>query len=179
MQTTGHPWLRGFCSPLLPPGSRSIGSPIPLSPLYQGQATPLPYHQAPSTRDRPAQPTLHFACRLCQRSEKTAEAAVPLPSRPEESFQLIPNAEGRNPGGAEPVLALLPVSSTAAPPSTRLPPSGLAGACCRPPGCPHPTLGILPQQRAYPRDWIDFNLNRLAGLAIRPNKDKCCKFCCP
>ncbi|XP_075867133.1 putative tubulin polyglutamylase TTLL9 isoform X2 [Microcebus murinus] len=48
--------------------------------------------------------------RLCQRSEKTAEAAVLLPSSPEESFRLIPGyGEESNPGRCHPSLSSPPI----------------------------------------------------------------------
>lgn len=49
----------------------------------------------PSTppKHRSSQPTPHFLSRLHQRSEKTTEAALLLPSSPEESFQLIPSCQ--------------------------------------------------------------------------------------
>ena len=41
MQTTGHPWLHGFCRLLLPQVVGALAPSTPPRPLYQGQPIPV------------------------------------------------------------------------------------------------------------------------------------------
>lgn len=104
---------------------------------------------SPASTTKASQLTLGFSSRLRQRPEHPAEAAVPLPSEPEESLQLVPSAgTATGPGGRcrpSPLPTRFQHSS-----ATRLPLSGLtaalqAGRAARglsgSPGCPHPTPG--------------------------------------
>nr|XP_027800881.1 probable tubulin polyglutamylase TTLL9 isoform X3 [Marmota flaviventris] len=125
-------------------------------------------------KTRLLQDTLHVVdmeARLRQRSEKTAEAAVPLPPSPEESIQLTPAAMGSQ----EALQGATPDSSTVVPcglPPPSLPPSSLAAALLAKQPLlaawmgpldpyPHPAAS-LHQETANPWDWRGFNLDRLA-----------------
>ncbi|XP_058431681.1 probable tubulin polyglutamylase TTLL9 isoform X3 [Marmota monax] len=125
-------------------------------------------------KTRLLQDTLHVVdmeARLRQRSEKTAEAAVPLPPSPEESIQLTPAAMGSQ----EALQGATPDSSTVVPcglPPPSLPPSSLAAALLAKqpllaawmgPLDPYPNpAASLHQETANPWDWRGFNLDRLA-----------------
>lgn len=167
---------------LLPPSSHQI---------VGTQAPPLP--PDPSTKDRPSQsvPTLHLPCRLRQRPEKTAEAAVPLPSRPEESFQLIlSHREESDPGKCHPSPLSAPhfqhgSTSEHSPSSLGLAAALLAQrqAACQ--SFQAPWMHTLPPatgghlctgRQPIPRTaWA----LTFTDLAIRPNEAKGIKFCYP
>lgn len=143
------------------------GCTAPAGPLSSRKWEHRPLHapHVSSTKDRPSQLTLHFPSRLCQRSEKTAEATVPLPSKPEESLQLVPTV-GRKAtlGGASTVLSPLFPAQRCLQALTSLPLAWQQRCCLLlvPGPLDAPTWAPLHQETANPWDWMRINLEGLA-----------------